>query len=750
MKRKNGECIGNYKIASCLRETRNAYIYRVVLCEDNGKESSLPYVIKQYKDGMQDDKERIVTQHIESCSPDSIVIPILHGKWDEQNKSYAVMQSKEVGGYFLSELILKLEEKYSKKNIPVGIQLEILEKLLYSVKSLHECLVNDEKYEGYLHLDLHPGNIFFESVDIEKSPIKLGAAKFIDFYNALPVRREDKKAECDKNDCIGITSGFSAPELDVTVVGPKRYTFGADLYSVSAIAARMYTGESISDMFDSYENIIRQWVEINTDNPVVDQLIKRFIECGLEYNVLYRYSSAAEMLNILGRIKECDKNKESYYKLFECAYQLGLKAGSIDVSRFKLNMGAYEKSIRLLDEALHSYNIDKRKMVYIFELLWKMLPEDREKVSKDGIYKLISSGIASNNHIAKTERVVQLCDELDKYKTNMPIMDYLDVVNRCAVSYADLFKVEKAYDMVKKNVELLQKIKEAYGKAASDIEMNGEASSRMIVLGRSYSATACYGAMLGIENEPMEMFEKALHEFGEDNSNQKITMSHILHYAVEKKDFELFKTYAEKYFNNDTKKYFSKGDNGFKCIESVYDDCVKKIGENISTGKNNNSLLYELYIIVKAIYIFYKNSINDELVKSLFELIRNKDIEKIADHPLQLIYKYAGLIFYEYYNSKARVSNCIDEVNNVFMKSMCCIENAVIDLDLPLNILMLMTYQTMEVYNRITGQTEENEELLVLLKEHAKNSGWKELESRLEQSDEDGHKLENLLSLYYS
>ncbi len=750
MKRKNGERIGNYKIASCLRETRNAYIYRVVLCEDNGKESSLPYVIKQYKDRMQDDKERIVTQHIESCSPDSIVIPILHGEWDEQNKSYAVMQSREVGGYFLSELIYKLEEKYSKKNIPIEIQLEILEKLLSAVKSLHECLVNDEKYEGYLHLDLHPGNIFFESVDIEKSPIKLGAAKFTDFYNALPVRREDKKAECGKDDCIGLTSGFSAPELDVISVGTKRYTFGADLYSVSAIAARIYTGENISDMFGSYENIMRQCAGKDTDNPVVDELMKRFIECGLEYNVLYRYSSAAEMLNLLGRIKECDKNKESYYKLFECAYQLGLKSGSIDVSRFKLNMGKYENSIRLLDEALHCYNIDKRKMVYIFEHLWKMLPEDREQVSKDGIYKLISSGIACNNHIGKTERVVQLCDELDKYKTNMPVMDYLDVTNRYAVSYAELYKIEKAYNMVKKNVELLEKIKKAYVDVSSNLDMNDNISSRMIVLGRSYSATACYGAMLGIENEPMKMFEKALHEFGEDNSNQKITMSHILHYAVEKKNFELFKTYAEKYFNNATKKYFSEGDNGFKCIESVYDDCVKTIGENITTGKNNNSLLYELYIIVKAIYFFYKDSVNDRFINSLSELIRNKDIEKIAEHPLQLIYKYAGLIFYEYYDSRFRVSNYINEVNNAFMKSVCCIENGVIDLDLPLNILMLMTYQTMAVYNRITGQEKENEELLGLLKEHAKNSGWRELESRLEQYDEDGHELENLLSLYYS
>lgn len=719
MKRKVGDSVGNYRIEGCIKETRNAYLYKAVLCEDNGDQTKLPYVIKQYKEDMHMDnnKELEITQNIDSNCSDSIVVPILHRKWDEKEKVYAVMQSREQGGKFLSDLIEKLEKDGNR--IPISVQLDILEKLLISVKSLHECLKKDEKHEGYLHLDLHPGNIFIESVDVTQTPIRIGAVKFIDFYNALPIRRVDKIAERSDADAIGITAGYSAPEIDIT--GRKCFSYSADLYSVAAIAARMYTGKNVKDILSNFDKSVQECECICTEIPLVDMLMKKFILCGLEYNSRYRYKTAQDMMSFLSNVKKCEENKHVYYDLFATAYDLCIMPNEIEP--FQVETHKYEEAVRKLDQVLHSNNIDRGKCLYIFELLWKMKPQD---LSEDSMYKLISSGIASNNHYAKTDRVVELCEVLEKHKTQMPLMEYLDVVNRCAVAYADSYKIECAYDMIKNNVLSLEKIKEIYAQVAYENQMDKEMSSKMILLGRSYSALGCYATMLGKYDEAYKMFENALNEFEISPDNRKITMSHILHYSVEIKDKDLFKKYAAEYLEGK----FDTIDG----VKVVYDRYVKEICENVSSNTGMCiSIMYKMHALVKGIYSFYMEEMNSGFAEDIYNFICNEDIVKLGEHPLQLVYKYNGMILDAYYKNKACPNEYLEKVNDAFMKSLTCIGDGVIDMRKPLNIFMLITYQTMATYNILTSQEKENEELLECMMDHVNmdESKWVELRKKI-------------------
>lgn len=719
MKRNTGDMIGNYKIEGCIKETHNAYLYKAVLLEDNGDQAKLPYVIKQYKEDihMDNNKEIKITQDIDSNCSDSIVVPILHRKWDEKEKVYAVMQSREQGGKFLCDLIEELEKGGNR--IPISVQLDILEKLLSSVKSLHECLKKDEIYEGYLHLDLHPGNIFVESVDVTQTPIKIGAVKFIDFYNALPIRRVDKTAERTDKDAIGITAGYSAPEIDIT--GRKCFSYAADLYSVAAIAARMYTGKNVKDMLANFDKGVQECECICTEVPLVDMLMKKFILCGLEYNSRYRYNTAQDMMSFLSNVKKCEENKHVYYDLFATAYDLCITTN--EVESFKIEKNKFEDAVRKLDQVLHSNDIDRGKCLYIFELLWKMKPKD---LSEDSMYKLISSGIASNNHYAKTDKVMELCEELEKHKTQMPLMDYLDVVNRCAVAYADSYKINCAYDMIYNNVESLEKIKGIYAQVACENQMNKEISSKMILLGRSYSALGCYATMLGEYEEAGKMFDNALNEFAMSPDNRKITMSHMLHYSVETKDKNLFKQYAAEYLEGN----FDTIDD----VKVVYDRYVKEICDNINDNIGKCiSILYKMYALVKGIYSFYMEEMNAEFVEDIYDFICNEDIVKLGEHPLQLIYKYNGMILDAYYKNNGCANECLDKVNDAFMKSLTCIRDGAIDMGKPLNIYMLITYQTMAIYNILTSQEKENEELLECMLGHANmdENKWKELKEKL-------------------
>ena len=117
-----------------------------------------------------------------------------------------LLLKQKKGGMFLNEAIRLLEETYGKGQIPRRIQLCIIIGILESLKALH----SGNGKEGYLHLDLHPGNLFLENVT--KKDLLLGEVSpnvcFLDFSEARKIHHMDAQTEE-----ISYTAGYAAPEL---------------------------------------------------------------------------------------------------------------------------------------------------------------------------------------------------------------------------------------------------------------------------------------------------------------------------------------------------------------------------------------------------------------------------------------------------------------------------------------------------------------------------------------------------------
>ena len=91
-----------------------------------------------------------------------------------------------------------------------------------------------------------------------------------------------------------------------------------------------------------------------------------------------------------------------------------------------------------------------------------------------------------------------------------------------------------------------------------------------------------------------------------------------------------------------------------------------------------------------------------------------------------------GLILYEY-NKKRCVSSVDEYVKDAFVNAVTCMEPAQIDMEKDLTIIMCISYHSMWKFNCMTGQESRNEELIELLQEHCRRSGWEELLEKLQQ-----------------
>ena len=68
----------------------------------------------------------------------------------------------------------------------------------------------------------------------------------------------------------------------------------------------------------------------------------------------------------------------------------------------------------------------------------------------------------------------------------------------------------------------------------------------------------------------------------------------------------------------------------------------------------------------------------------------------------------------------------------MFDRSIECVQEGIIESEKPLNIYMLISYQTRSVYYELIEDETANEELYALLHEQAVRDGWYELLKKLD------------------
>ena len=119
-------------------------------------------------------------------------------------------------------------------------------------------------------------------------------------------------------------------------------------------------------------------------------------------------------------------------------------------------------------------------------------------------------------------------------------------------------------------------------------------------------------------------------------------------------------------------------------------------------------------------------SLSEETAEILRDLGRARLPAENASDPIELIYKYIGLIEYHL------TGEVTEFVTYMFDKSVECVQEGIINSEKLLNIYMLISYQTKSVYFELTEDEEANQELCVLLRAQAMRDGWHELLKKLD------------------
>lgn len=701
--------VGDYKILCTICKTESSCLYAVENCSVTGSKDELSYVLKEMnldETGTSTlEYEKKISQDIENSLEKSVAIPAMT-VFEQDGKEYAVMHMAK-NGKFLSEIIEMLEESSEEEEWKAELIFKIIDAVLISLGELHK---------KYLHLDLHPGNIFLENFDFET--MTAGFAKFIDFYSAVEINEEGKGI---KKEHLSFTNGFTAPEQ----LNSKQFIFSAsaDTYAVAAITARMFLGKDFLSKTEELDAGYGKELIYHGQNPILDILLRKFLICGLEYSEDYRFTDTDRMRKTLSVLMESIQvyKTSDYYRLFELAYSMLVSRSEINIDGLKFDGRSFSASVAALSGSLYQREPNVEKCLFIFELLWKMKKKFQAQMWSGDWISLIKSGIACYNHVGQSRKAYALFEELEGMKQQIHVLEYLSIRNRAAVFLADSYRYEEACEMMKKNVAQLEKIKDTYKKAAQDLEMEVADCCQVTDLARSYSALGQYMTFLRLwdsendillQGDPEAAFLKAIQEFGQQTINQNITYSHLLHYAIQRKD-EKGKQIFEKY----RKAYFGREGNIFEQIDETLEKWEFK---------------YELYVLLKAIYTYYIEEVNEEFAEKIYGMLTNRKLLNCKEHPIELIYRYMGLILYEY-NKKKGTSPVDEYVKDAFVNAVTCMEPAQIDMEKDLTIIMCISYHSMWKFNCITGQENRNEELIDLLQEHCQRSGWKELREKLQE-----------------
>lgn len=688
--------IGRFEILQLLKENDHSILYEVK--DQDQDKDQLRYVLKMYKEenqGTGAGKESGITQLLENRSQFSVSVPIIR-KYQWEGRNCLLLQFR-ANGRFLRDVF----ENEGKGNI-LSV-LKLTRKMLKALSILHEFQMEGQSH-CILHLDLHPGNIFIENYGGDLEP----AIKFLDFSNARMERMTGEHAVLS-TDPEGYST-FSAPEL--IYAKSEMLCRGTDLYSVAAIMYWMLTGQLFQPDMTNIRSELSAYGNRYGLTSAMTAALASFFLCGLEYNPMYRYQSACEMMASLDRIIFLAEalDGRNFTEFIAEAYDMHISELDLVRSFPDLSEAELVPVLEDLEAGLKVRQIDVPKRKYEFDFLWN-LAGSRLTVSGKVYKRLIESGITVSNYAADRRLGILLLKEYERFRSDMQVKEYLSISLKLAEQDVDQCRYQKAYERGKTTITCLETIREAYRKCAELCGMDPEKSEGSKELGRVYSAVGRYTAFAAQEmsgrdrlerqKEADQFFSKALQEFADDQDNRQITLYHYLHLLLNKRDRKSFDESAAEYFHTS-------------------DPCAWLLGLDLKKETD----LFMLHVCLKSLYVFDIGKQDGKLegrIQDLLKCLKHRN----GFHPLELVYRYIGLILF-------REKGISKEVQKAFHRSLTCISGISFDRKTELNILTVITYQTWAIYSGLTGRQEDlktAEEMLLI--QCQADTGWDFLQNKL-------------------
>lgn len=276
--------------------------------------------------------------------------------------------------------------------------------------------------------------------------------------------------------------------------------------------------------------------------------------------------------------------------------------------------------ISLYISKIETYCLQKDKAKYekglfIAEEIERLLMPLNIRSKNYYIFKLKDILLRGYNHRGDTlngHRCIEICKENRDYADTQ---EYVNFLNRSLQTYANEFNYNKcidtAYD-IECYLDILKETEEKISKCL-DKRLKGN-----IERGKLLSSMGQFYSFKKDKERALDYFTRALNEFEGSDIDIKTTTSFILHLAIDSRDYNLYRTYADKYWQSSD-------------LEQIFEEIINKKDR------------FSLYVYLKGINAFYIDDIEDGLWNRIlkYDYIGN-GFEMV--HPWELIYKYMAII----------------------------------------------------------------------------------------------------------
>ena len=252
------------------------------------------------------------------------------------------------------------------------------------------------------------------------------------------------------------------------------------------------------------------------------------------------------------------------------------------------------------------------------------------------LFKLAKAEMTIANHHGSYKAAAKAYQNAVEWASYLPIEDYLDLRNMLTEALLDSEHFNEALQISKESVN--------YAENLCDIQhrMLPNATGHSPIYGRCLSQLAQSLAFKGRYAEASPYFEKAIVEFGNNQTEIQKTRSFYLHNLIESQDAEKYQNQAKLYFGKDTLK--------------------EQIEVATNKGADYTSQKFMLYVLVKALYFFPQPSFSEKEVLQLTQHLLQFCLERKDKHPWEMIMKYCALLRMKYVNGDDNIAlRCMDQ-----------------------------------------------------------------------------------------
>jgi hypothetical protein len=402
-------------------------------------------------------------------------------------------------------------------------------------------------------------------------------------------------------------------------------------------------------------------------SKAVNYRLNLFLECGMQSNLKYRYTSARNMWEAFQDIKSFyrDIKEKNYFESAERVYRLCIPVQVLleddeFISRACLtdkDKGIFEKKFRVATNKLKAVamteNKDPYRDYYVFKVLMYIANMHRDIISQKLMFEFTANGIRICNNSGNTAEGIRLYEQMSIPDTlDMNMLELLlSLKNLISVTYFDHFAADKTMAILREAMAVLEARKK-------NMEKNIHAGDKALkledeLLGKIYAAYASYGSYALLEDRlsaarVKEYFEKALNEFTYQPFNKRITTRRLCFFAIDQEDRELYEKYADMSEAAQAEKLssasqadklyaVSQSDKSYAASQadklyavSQADNTVKvsltdKFTAMTRDALKNNDYDFALFNFLKAVYTFYLDEVDQRFVAKLCDTLEGNE-----------------------------------------------------------------------------------------------------------------------------